>query len=571
MLATFHLTMAVFPFGLRCSAPIVMVAALLVAVAFAIGHDAFYQSLDRRPVLHTGSLIPFTSSLRVSDQQIYVSIGTFFAFIVKSLLGISASTVFDQFSWRSIHGQTTQIGVIDDLLSTLKNAFMALNLSLWKRYPISMTLAMICWLLPIASIITPATLSVDSVSFDKFVPRRVPRIDFASTNFANLGSGLSVNTNFNHDDLGPGSTEVQPVVDHYNMYAGPMPEVQKVTAGAAAQGAISSIEPPSTNSSWTLKFHGPAIVCDKVDQTLSNYITQDVERVINASRISYKYEVMQYTEATVYGYLSWAPGVNNSVEESLPFYRRDVNDTYALRTASLGPVTESAINIGGISPSLSTPQKPLGDGAPLSLFFATFPHMVDYDVALEKVHLTARDPTILRCVLHNASYQTNFTYINGDQSIHVTDQNILNPMGYLAGVDSNLANSSWFHNSDVMEAFSYQSIMEAFGDLLIGSISEYIQTENVNGHAGAQNDTDSHTSNTSVISTALMETKELQVIQSFLRPKTEDAYMNYWDAKSMNSVNYSSLPLSRALEEMFRNDIFIHELRLVPVCFATFR
>jgi hypothetical protein len=264
-----------------------MAAALLVAVAFAIGHDTFYQSLDRRPVLNTGSLIPFTSSLRVSDQQIYVSIGTFFAFIVKSLLGISASTAFDQFSWKSIHGQTTQIGVIDDLLSTLKNAFMALNLSLWKRYPISMTLAMICWLLPIASIITPSTLSVDSVSFDKFVPRRVPRIDFASTNFANLGSGLSVNTNFNDDDLGPGSTEVQPVVDQYNMYSGPMPEVQKVTAGAATQGAISSIEPPSTNSSWTLNFHGPAIVCDKVDQTLSNYITQDVERAINASRISY--------------------------------------------------------------------------------------------------------------------------------------------------------------------------------------------------------------------------------------------------------------------------------------------
>jgi hypothetical protein len=532
-----------------------MVAALLVAVAFAIGHDAFYQSLDRRPVLNTGSLIPFTSSLRVSDQQMYVSIGTFFAFIVKCLLGISASTVFDQFFWKSIHGQATQIGVIDDLLSTLKNGFMTLNLALWKRYPISMTLAMVCWLLPIASIITPATLSVDSVSFDKFVARRVPRIDFASTNFANLGSGLSVNTNFDDDDdLTPDSIQVQPVVDQYHMYSGPMPEVQRITAGAATQGAISSIEPPSTNSSWTLEFHGPALVCDKVDQKLANYITQDVERVINASRISsFEYEGLQYLEATVYGYLSWTPGVNNSVEESLPFYRRDVNDTYALRTASLGPVTDGVINIGGTSSSFSTPQKPLGDGASLSLYFATFPHMVDYDIALENVHLTARDPTIVRCVLHNASYQTNYTYINGDQSIHVTDQNILNPMGYLAGVDSNLANSSLFHDSEVMEALSYQSIMEAFGSLLIGSISEYIQIENINGHAGAQNETDPHTSNTSVISTALMETKELQVIQSFLRLKTEDAYMNYWHAKSMTSSNYSSRPLSRALEEMFQN------------------
>jgi fatty acid desaturase len=45
VLVTFRLTMAGFPFSLRCSALIVMVAALLVAIAFVVAHDAFSRSL----------------------------------------------------------------------------------------------------------------------------------------------------------------------------------------------------------------------------------------------------------------------------------------------------------------------------------------------------------------------------------------------------------------------------------------------------------------------------------------------------------------------------------------------
>lgn len=96
--------MAVFPFNLKCSAAFLMVASFLAAVAFAIGHDMFYQSLNGRPVLNAQPLASLKSSLHVSDQQLYISLGTFFAFLAKSSLGVLVSTSFEQLAWKSIKG-----------------------------------------------------------------------------------------------------------------------------------------------------------------------------------------------------------------------------------------------------------------------------------------------------------------------------------------------------------------------------------------------------------------------------------------------------------------------------------
>lgn len=114
--------MAWFPFNLRSSAPILMVSSFLAALAFSVDHHAFYQSLNDKSVLNS-SPFSLTNSYHVSDQQVNVSIGTFFAFLVKALLGVAVSTVFDQFAWNSIRGHTSRIGIIDDLFSVLKKWF----------------------------------------------------------------------------------------------------------------------------------------------------------------------------------------------------------------------------------------------------------------------------------------------------------------------------------------------------------------------------------------------------------------------------------------------------------------
>ncbi|OQD95584.1 hypothetical protein PENSOL_c019G01801 [Penicillium solitum] len=79
--------MAVSLFNLKYSAVIVMVAALLAGLAFALAHDAFYQSLNGKPILKAQPLAGLSSSFNISDQQVYLSLGTLFAFLVKSFLG----------------------------------------------------------------------------------------------------------------------------------------------------------------------------------------------------------------------------------------------------------------------------------------------------------------------------------------------------------------------------------------------------------------------------------------------------------------------------------------------------
>ena len=87
-------------------------------------------------------------------------------------------------------------------------------------------------LLPVASIITPATLNVEMAPFSNSTLVRVPRVDFTSINFVNLD---------------PFFARASDVNTFYNVYKGPMPGVQRIVDSTAMEGAILPIEPPSTN------------------------------------------------------------------------------------------------------------------------------------------------------------------------------------------------------------------------------------------------------------------------------------------------------------------------------------
>lgn len=503
-----------------------MVAAFLAAVALAVGHHAYYRSLSGQPVVNTGSLGSFSSSLHISDQQIHISLGSVFAFAVKTLLSSSVSTAFAQFSWRSIQDRTTKISVVDDLFSALENAFTTLNLSLWKRYPISMLLSAIFWLLPVSSIITPATLNVDMVSFDVFALRRVPRIDFASSNFATL------------PDSEFGSTSNK---SWSNVITGSSSYTQSIVAGAATQGTVLAIDPPAVNSSWKLDFHGPAIVCNTVNESLSTLIKQNIEGATNASTT---------VGRILYDYLSWVPTGNN-LESWTPFNQSE-NGTYIQRTAISSPVFPNA-DVQTVE-NLSH--------MPLSIFVATFPHMREWDGTAHNMNQVMRDSTILRCVLHNATYHANFKFVNGFQSIDMTDENLHGAVDFVDGI-TNLPtstsgiymNSSYINSEWLMETFSYQSILDAFGQILVGSISSHIVTTGGKDSPKIYS-ADASISGTNILSTVLAKCEELSFLRSVINGVLQDEFTSYWRGKS-NYPSYStSQSLRDGLEEIFRNITF---------------
>lgn len=217
---------------------------------------------------------------KVSRQQINSAVGILFAFLVKALLAVTVSDVFSQLAWNTVTTRTTEIGVDDDLFSILTNGFYILDLPLWHHHhPLAIGLALVFWLLPAASVIASATLNVDLAPITNSGILHVPRVDFTSLNF-------------------PWMT-VFPDDDSYTIYISPLDAVKKVVTATTAEGKILPIQAPSTNSSWTLNFHDPALSCEVVDEGLQNDIMQNIRDAVN--------QLISHTIAkTSYGYNSWA-------------------------------------------------------------------------------------------------------------------------------------------------------------------------------------------------------------------------------------------------------------------------
>lgn len=171
--------------------------------------------------------------------------------------------------------------------------------------------------------------------------------------------------------------------------------------------------------------------------------------------------------------------------------------------------------------------------------------------------------TILRFSLHNASYQADLTYFNRNQTIHLTDRTVLNGISFVEGVAniefdkaSIYSNTTFIHRPQLMETLSYQSIMEAFDTLLVGSISTEMMV--VINRKTDHNSTFSNTENrnTIIVSTSLMTTAEMRHILSQSISDPRSPFVNYWSGRSVNVTGDSPLPFSKALEELFQNITF---------------
>lgn len=195
-------------------------------------------------------------------------------------------------------------------------------------------------------------------------------------------------------------------------------------------------------------------------------------------------------------------------------------------------------------------------------FVAVFPRAMEsheHGEVLENVTGAVQDPMILRCMLHNASYQANPTYVNGGQTIQVTDKAVLNGIASLHGAvnfdePEVSSNNSIAHNFRIIEYLSYQSIMDAFGNLLIESISTNMTHLAYHKSGIEVNAVNSMKQTTNILSATLMETEEMGIFSS-TTASDPNPFMDYWKGRSVNSSkDYSRL--SNALEAPFENITF---------------
>ena len=175
---------------------------------------------------------------------------------------------------------------------------------------------------------------------------------------------------------------------------------------------------------------------------------------------------------------------------------------------------------------------------------------------------------MLQCTLYNATYKTNFTYVNGEQRVDMAALQFLNTVRYIDQVQVSSTGDQPSYNASLQtaqsyqflyETLAYQAVMEAFGRLMVGAISEDFQKRDYDDTSGPFHQTitsNMYTANTSVMSTQLANTKELAVIKNATDSVNSlNTFQYSWQEHSVSNSAAAGWQASLldTVEEMFQN------------------
>lgn len=491
--------------------PSTIASAFLIGLLLICGHHLFYTRLAGRPA--PPGYYQFAVG-RVSKQQLNTAVGTAFAFLVRSTLALAVAASYTQVLWRVLKTSTkgARLADVDAAFSMLQNVLGRFRLTLWTRHSWLLPVAVIYWLIPIPTIITPATLSIQSAPTQPkpsaMMP--VPQSDFVNLNFANMANV----------EFGPLSDEPSNQFE----YQGPSQLVQRVAAATAAQGEILAILPPMSalNASWSLEFWGPSIRCNDVaepnrSQILNNYgaYLQDDGDGITGSL----------------DYFAWTPYL-------LPFFF--MNNMWSLSRQDIsGSTAADSIYIAVDDPRASSSSYvgPLDNETVQA--HGGWPGML--------VNMT-----LLACDLFNSSYVADFVYINGRQSITVAKDIALDvplvstdifvfPLGPQQSWNMSKCNDKTYtpydcYDPTIARVASYQAIRDAFTLLLTGKL-----------------DQGTGFSTSFITRTILMDTDDLAFVSNDQVSNDYRANETAFQTLSFVPLLDSRGPLTDALETLFQN------------------
>ncbi|KAI0109128.1 hypothetical protein GGR51DRAFT_512826 [Nemania sp. FL0031] len=503
-----------------------MLGMTLIAILLAVGHHLFYRDLMGKEPPDSKHPV-WGSSIHLTGQQINLSVGTLLAFLVKAFLGLAVSTAHEQHVWGVIKTYPTEVASIDGLFSAKSSVFSMFTPNLWRKSLISMLLALIFWLLPIASFIAPASLTVHQMAILDTQTQRVPKIDFTSMNFANAQSMQGQSP--------------------WHFYDSPQFDVQRVVTASATASQILPISPPSANSSWLLGFNAPALSCQTVSDSLVEEVRTNILDAMVAEGCTHSY-----------GYLSWVPASQRS-NASLPFEYDSVKRSYNLRSAMLGPNNTNAYR--AYDPDFTLVPETL------SLFVAALPNIID-NIGTPSCDTEEKGDrgraiaqvdglTVAQCFLYNASYVVNFDYVDGVQSItpvvNGSYNDVSGPVDVAGAVPflAQFPNGTYVpltadgtptsFNTTLVETYSFAAVMESFGSVLVGSISSTPM--------GLDTTCD-------MASTELLKTRQLGFFNTFYLDTSyslENLEPYQWNGLSISKpVNFTTDWLE-TVEKMFQN------------------
>lgn len=355
-------------------------------------------------------------------------------------------------------------------------------------------------------------------------------------------------------------------------YNGPSTTVNSIVTAVAAQGLLLPVSPPTPNSSWTITFPGPSLSCNDVESDTKNIIETNIANYISQF-VSYdKDGRVSLVRNPAPLYLAWAPPIktNASIDletvlSLLPFHDWNNADgiysfvdwNFTNRSAGdLAPLFVASIPAG--FNEIDTQSWSSAKDNRTFIRDTLIPTLVSDNI------------TLLRCDLQNSTYEANFVFVNSNQNVEVTvlelDQGPFEVISSVVGLGDPLDSDSLplgcetLYNLDstgpipgltcdfdasVLSTLSYQAVLDAFTNLVRGSIT-------MNGPASLN-------PTTAAGSTVLVRSPELSSIANFggIDNSLQTLFLNnnYSNYPGLYSPQNppSGLPLKNALEQLFQN------------------
>jgi len=126
--------------GIHWRASTIMVTSLLSGMLLALGHHLFYDHLDGKEVGTSQHIIR-----GVTPQQLNLTLGTLFAFLVHALLSVAVTTSYTQIVWRAVKKRATTLSNIDTLFHVVSNFWSLVFFSTWWKYPVLFLVGLTIW------------------------------------------------------------------------------------------------------------------------------------------------------------------------------------------------------------------------------------------------------------------------------------------------------------------------------------------------------------------------------------------------------------------------------------------
>ncbi|EXJ60638.1 hypothetical protein A1O7_04791 [Cladophialophora yegresii CBS 114405] len=266
--------------------PTAMFSSFLSAVLVAIAHHILNLKLDGREV----------AELAV-DQQWISRIGNALAYVVKVLLVLATGTAYFQRVWHHARGKPTKLNQFDSLFGVQDSILEFRHAKFWLRRPILLLVALILWLIPLATITTPGTLSV--------VPASVSQ---------------QRNVSIQQREYGKSSYGAAVQADNGTVfYGGARSYLKGPTLAMLVETNVLSIGSFSTNLTWSIGFHGPAISCSKAGPEVTSQLTNIILPYQQANKTSLMYDAWvsrpssSSNQALVDGKLVLDPDLNSNL------------------------------------------------------------------------------------------------------------------------------------------------------------------------------------------------------------------------------------------------------------------